>query len=35
MKLTKAERRKKKKRIKMKVNGNNIKQLFKIIINKK
>ena len=35
MKLTKAERREKKKKIKMKVNGNRIKQLLKIIINKK
>jgi len=34
-KLTKAERREKKKKIKMKVNGNKIKQLLKIIINKK
>lgn len=35
MKLTKAERREKKKKVKMKINGNGIKKLLKIIINKK
>ena len=35
MKLTKAERREKRKRRKMKVNGSRIKQLLKLIINKK
>jgi len=35
MKQTKAERREKKKRIKMKVNGNKIKQLVRIIKNDK
>jgi len=35
MKLTKAERREKKKKVKMKINGSRVKQLVKIIINKK